>query len=77
MAVGGRRYITELLKAWEAGDRAALSALAPLVEDEVHRIAQHYLGLERPDHTLQPTDLVNEVYVRLIEQGAAEFEIGR
>jgi RNA polymerase sigma factor (TIGR02999 family) len=58
---------TELLLAWGRGDAAALDRLIPLVHDELRRLAGHYMRRERPDHTLQPTALVNEVYLRLIE----------
>jgi RNA polymerase sigma-70 factor, ECF subfamily len=59
--------ITELLVAWGNGDESALGTLVPIVEAELHRLAQHYLNHERAGHTLQPTALVNEAYVRLIE----------
>ena len=52
--------VTQLLLAWNDGDRAALEKLAPMVEAELHRLALHCLKRERPDHTLQPTALVNE-----------------
>src|SRR5438552_1628705 len=53
--------------AWGDGDQAALEELVPIVEAELHRLAQHYLHQERTGHTLQTTALVNEAYVRLIE----------
>lgn len=59
--------ITQLLQAWSAGDRQALDALTPLVYQQLHRTAQRYMALERPDHTLQPTALIDEVYVRLVD----------
>jgi RNA polymerase sigma-70 factor (ECF subfamily) len=59
---------TQLLLAWSAGDREALDQMLPLVYDELHRLAVHYLSRERPDHTLQPTALVNEAYLRLVNQ---------
>ena len=59
---------TRLLLAWNAGDRSALDAMLPLVYDELHRLAARYLGGERPDHTLQPTALVHEAYLRLVNQ---------
>jgi RNA polymerase sigma-70 factor, ECF subfamily len=58
--------ITELLMAWSEGNETALEKLAPLVEAELHRLAQRYLRRERPGHTLQTTALVNEAYLRLI-----------
>ena len=59
--------ITQLLQAWGQGDEAALAQLVPLIEAELHRLAQHFLSKERQGHSLQATDLVNEAYVRLID----------
>src|SRR5688572_27260392 len=59
--------ITRLLLAWSDGDESALGQLAPLVEAELQRLARHYLRQERPGHTLQPTALVNEAYLRLLD----------
>jgi RNA polymerase sigma factor (TIGR02999 family) len=59
---------TQLLLAWGTGDREALDQMLPLVYEELHRLAAHYLSRERPDHTLQPTALVHEAYLRLINQ---------
>src|SRR5215207_11547338 len=61
------KEITRLLVAWGDGDRSALEELAPLVHSELHRLAHHYMGRERPGHTLQTSALVNEAYVRLID----------
>jgi RNA polymerase sigma factor (TIGR02999 family) len=61
------KEITRLLVAWGDGDQSALEELAPLVHSELHRLAHHYLGRERPGHTLQTSALVNEAYVRLID----------
>jgi RNA polymerase sigma factor (TIGR02999 family) len=58
--------VTELLQAWTDGDKEALEQLAPLVHQELHRLARHYMRGERPEHTLQATALVNEAYLRLI-----------
>jgi RNA polymerase sigma factor (TIGR02999 family) len=60
--------VTVLLHQWKAGDAAALAALVPLVYDELHRLAAHYLRAERAGHTLQSTALVNEAYLRLVNQ---------
>ena len=57
--------ITRLLKDWSGGDRSALDRLIPLVHAELRRIARRQMSLERADHTLQATALVNEAYVRL------------
>jgi RNA polymerase sigma factor (TIGR02999 family) len=59
--------ITELLVAWRHGDEAALQQLIPLVHRELHQIARRCLKGERPGHTLQPTALVNEAYLRLVD----------
>jgi RNA polymerase sigma factor (TIGR02999 family) len=57
--------VTELLRRWGRGDLEAFNALVPQVYEELHRLAEHYLRLERATHTLQPTALVNECYMRL------------
>jgi RNA polymerase sigma-70 factor (ECF subfamily) len=67
MATPSAHEVTELLQAWSAGDREALERLTLIVHAELHRIAKRYLSRERPGHTLQPTALVNEAYVRLID----------
>jgi RNA polymerase sigma factor (TIGR02999 family) len=59
--------VTELLRAWSRGDQAAFDQLAPVVYSELRRLARRYMSRERPDHTLQPTALVHEVYMRLAE----------
>ena len=59
--------ITQLLKAWGDGDQAALDALMPVVQQELHRLAVRYMADERPGHVLQATALVNEAYVRLVD----------
>lgn len=60
--------VTQLLVAWSDGDEGALEKLLPLVYDELHRLAERYMQRERSDHTLQPTALVNETYLRLVDQ---------
>ena len=60
--------VTQLLVAWSDGDRSALNKLLPLVEDELHRLAHRYMSHEREGHTLQTTALVNEAYLKLIDQ---------
>jgi RNA polymerase sigma factor (TIGR02999 family) len=60
--------ITHLLVAWGQGDRAALDQLVPLVNTELRRLARSYLRGERQNHTLQTTALVNEAYLRLVDQ---------
>jgi RNA polymerase sigma factor (TIGR02999 family) len=60
--------VTQLLVKLSAGDRSALDDLLPLVYDELRRLADRYLRRERSDHTLQATALVNEAYLRLVDQ---------
>ena len=67
MAVSSSPQVTQLLLAWRQGDDAALERLIPVVYQELRRLARHYMGGQRPSHTLQPTALVNEVYLRLID----------
>ena len=69
----GRSTETQLLVAWTAGDRQALDQMLPLVYDELHRLAARYLAAERPDHTLQPTALVHEAFLRLIDQREVDW----
>jgi RNA polymerase sigma factor (TIGR02999 family) len=59
--------VTQLLASWSSGDQAALDALTPLVHQELHRLAARHMAGERPGHILQPTALVNEAYLRLID----------
>jgi RNA polymerase sigma factor (TIGR02999 family) len=63
-----------MLVNWRNGDREALEQLMPLVYDELRRIADHYLRRERPDHTLQATALVHEVYLRLVDQKEVRWQ---
>lgn len=63
-----RSQTTRLLKAVHSGDQAAAEKLLPLVYAELHRVANAYMRRERPDHTLQPTALINEAYLRLIQE---------
>src|SRR5262245_15876513 len=66
--------LTRLLIDWSKGDRAALDRLMPIVYDELRKIARSYLKNERPAHTLQPTALIHEAYVRLISQNVPEWQ---
>jgi RNA polymerase sigma factor (TIGR02999 family) len=59
--------VSALLRAWTEGDQHALARLTPIVYDELHRLAHHYLKRERSGHSLQTTALVNEAYVRLVD----------
>lgn len=74
MADSDERDVTRLLQAWSGGDRDALEQLMPAVYQEVRRLARSYLRRERPDHTLQATALVNEAYMRLIDQRAVKWQ---
>ena len=60
--------ITQLLAKWSDGNQAALDELYPLVYGELHRLARRYMSRERKGHTLQTTALINEAYVRLVDQ---------
>jgi RNA polymerase sigma-70 factor (ECF subfamily) len=66
--------VSGLLQAWSDGDQTALDQLAPIVYDELRRLARHYLRRERPDHSLQATALVNEAYLRLIDYKHMRWE---
>lgn len=66
--------VTQLLLDWSNGDRAALDQLMPVVYRELYKIATAYLRGERPGHTLQPTALINEAYLRLTHQALPEWE---
>jgi RNA polymerase sigma factor (TIGR02999 family) len=66
--------VTRLLKAWSGGDQGALDDLLPVVYAEVRKLARSYLRRERPDHTLQATALVNEAYIKLIDQRQVQWQ---
>ena len=66
--------VTVLLQAWSAGDRSAEADLFSLVLPDLHRLAQHMMHRERPDHSLQPTILINEVYLRLVKTKERDWE---
>ena len=68
------RDVTELLDAWSAGDGSALEELIPLVLDDLRRIAGSFLARESPGHTLEPTALVNEIYLRLVGRRTVQWE---
>jgi len=65
--------ITPLLLRWSRGEQAALDQLMPIVYEELRKLAHGYLSQERPDHTLQPTALINEAYLRLLKQDFPEW----
>jgi RNA polymerase sigma-70 factor, ECF subfamily len=65
--------ITQLLAEWRDGNQEALDELYPLVYDELHRLARRYMSRERQGHTLQTTALINEAYVRLVDQRSVQW----
>jgi RNA polymerase sigma factor (TIGR02999 family) len=71
--MGSDRDVTALLGEWNRGNREALNQLLPLVYAELRRVAARQLRRERGDHTLQPTALVHEVYLRLVDQRQADW----
>jgi RNA polymerase sigma-70 factor (ECF subfamily) len=70
--LGGK--VTEFLRAWSDGDRAALDSLTPIVYAELHRLARRYMKGERPGHSLQTTALVNEAYMRLVDYKSMQWQ---
>jgi RNA polymerase sigma factor (TIGR02999 family) len=66
--------VTRILVSISAGDRSAVNRLVPLVYDELRSLAGRFLSRERPDHTLQPTELVNEAYLRLVDQNRVQWQ---
>ena len=66
--------VTELLDAWSRGDKEALDKLMPLVYEELRRLARQHMRRERAGHTLQTTALVNEAYLRLVDQRRAQWQ---
>lgn len=74
MSEGLTSDVTRLLAAWQDGDSAAADQLLPLVYDELHRAAARAMRNEAVGHTLQPTALVNEVYLRLVDQTGASWK---
>ena len=66
--------VTQLLVAWSEGNQAALDKLIPLVHEELRRLAHHYMRQERPGHSLQTSALVDEAYLRLIDQKKVHWQ---
>ena len=66
--------VTQLLVAWRNGDQDARDELMPLVYQELHRLAHHYMSRERPGHTLQTSALVNEAFVKLVDQRDVQWQ---
>ena len=74
MPVSPLENVTGLLIDWSNGDQTAYERLVPLVYAELHGLAHHYMSRERGDHTLQTTALVNEAYVRLVDQKKTRWQ---
>ena len=74
MAAITTHQISLLLNRLATGDQEAMHALVPLVYSELHRLAVHYMRLERTDHTLQPTALVHEAYLKLVNRRQANWQ---
>jgi RNA polymerase sigma-70 factor (ECF subfamily) len=74
VSADGRGDITQLLTRWADGDKAALDVLMPVVYTELRKIADAYLRRERGSHTLQPTALVHEAWMRLVQQDNPHFD---
>lgn len=66
--------VTQLLLSWNKGNEKALDELIPLVYSELRRLARLYMGRERPNHTLQTSALINEAYLRLVDQQKVEWQ---
>jgi RNA polymerase sigma factor (TIGR02999 family) len=69
-----QQQVTQLLDGWRGGDEGALEKLIPLVQPELHRLAHHYMSRERSGHTLQTTALLDEAYLRLVDNRKARWE---
>lgn len=74
MAELGPQEITLMLKAWSGGDASSASELMPFVYDELRKVAAHYSRSERPGHTLQPTALVHEAYLKLVDISSVTWQ---
>lgn len=70
---GASQNVTMLLRAWRQGDRAAFDEIAPIIYDELRRLAAFHLRGERPGHTFGPTDLIDEAYLRLAGGAQLDF----
>ncbi|MGH9802154.1 MAG: sigma-70 family RNA polymerase sigma factor [Blastocatellia bacterium] len=74
MLMPSNQNVTQLLLAWSEGDSSALEQLLPLVDAELRRLAHAYMRRENPDHTLQTSALINEAYLRLIDQQQVRWQ---
>ncbi|MGO4881183.1 MAG: sigma-70 family RNA polymerase sigma factor [Bryobacteraceae bacterium] len=70
----GHGEVTELLLAWSGGEASALDRVIPLVYAELHRLARRYMTHERPGHTLQTSELINEAYLRLVDANRVNWQ---
>src|SRR5205807_2747850 len=68
------KAVTQLLEAWGHGDDAARDELMSVVYQELHRLAHHYMKRESPGHTLQTSALVNEAFLRLVDQKNVKWQ---
>ena len=66
--------VTDLLLRWNAGDKAALDDLTPVIYDDLRRMARAFLSHERPEHTLSATALVHEMFLRLVDQRRVQWQ---
>jgi RNA polymerase sigma-70 factor (ECF subfamily) len=74
MPAPSQEEVTRLLGAWRGGDEGAFGKLIPLVEPELHRLAHHYMSRARSGHTLQTTALLDEAYLRLVDNTRARWQ---
>ena len=74
LMAAAQQEITYLLLKWSKGDEAALDELIPVVYPELRRMARRYMGRENSQHTLQTSALINEAYLRLVDQQAVEWQ---
>jgi RNA polymerase sigma factor (TIGR02999 family) len=74
MSEPSKNDVTQLLIKWSNGDKAALDKLMPLIQEELRRLAHHYMSREHPGHTLQTTALVNEAYLRLVNRKDVQWQ---
>lgn len=74
MATSATPPVTQLLLAWNRGDKAALDQLVPVIYDELHRLARHYMRREHVGHQLQTTALIHETYLKLIDARQVEWQ---
>src|SRR5262249_9904633 len=74
MMTPSHQEVTQLLHDWSGGDQSALGKLIPLVQPELHHLAHHYMSRERTGHTLQTTALLDEAYLRLVDNAKRDWQ---